>query len=178
MKATISIAASMNGYIATDSGEEDFLSDDNWEISVEIFKEYKNVIWGRKAYETVLSWGEKYIRDLDEIKIIVLSKSDYKPNRSNVHFCKTPQEVLSFLEENNIEKALISGGTEIYTSFLNSGLVDDIIVNFNSVIVPSGKTFFSKDITQVQLDLVDITKVTKDIFQVRYKVIKEMTQID
>lgn len=172
MKVTIFAVASMNGYIATDNGDEDFLSDDNWEIFKKTSMEYKNIIWGRKTYEAVLDWDEKYIRDLDGTKIIVISKSNYKATRSNVHFCKTPQDALDFLEANGIDNALISGGTSLYTYFLNNGLANDIILNYNSVIIPSGKMLFDKNVNQIQLDLADVKKITEDILQVRYLIKK------
>ena len=66
------MACSINGLIATEDGNEDFLSYRGWEIMLEFLKEYDVLIWGRKTWENILSWGKKYLNDLKDINIIIL----------------------------------------------------------------------------------------------------------
>lgn len=74
-KITIEMACSINGLIATEDGNEDFLSYRGWEIMLEFLKEYDVLIWGRKTWENILSWGDDYVRDLRKINIIILSET-------------------------------------------------------------------------------------------------------
>ena len=72
---TVEMACSINGLIAREEGEEDFLSERGWEIMLEFLKEYDVLIWGRKTWDNILSWGDEYIEALKDINIIVLSNS-------------------------------------------------------------------------------------------------------
>lgn len=67
------MACSINGLIATEDGNEDFLSQRGWEIMLEFLKEQDVLIWGRKTWDNIVSWGEEYLKDLQNINIIILS---------------------------------------------------------------------------------------------------------
>ena len=68
---TIEMACSINGLIATEDGNEDFLSQRGWEIMLEFLKEYDVLIWGRTTWESIISWGEEYLNDLKNINIVI-----------------------------------------------------------------------------------------------------------
>ena len=63
MEVTIEMAASINGLIATEEGNEDFLSDRNYQIMLDFLKKYDCLVWGNKTFQNVISWGEDYIDD-------------------------------------------------------------------------------------------------------------------
>ena len=63
-KVTIEMACSINGLIATEDGNEDFLSDRGWKIMLELLKEYDVLIWGRKTWDNIISWGDEYLNSL------------------------------------------------------------------------------------------------------------------
>ena len=67
-KVTIEMACSINGLIATEEGNEDFLSERGWQIMIELLKDYDVLIWGRKTWDKVKSWGKRYVEDLKNIK--------------------------------------------------------------------------------------------------------------
>lgn len=54
MQITIEMACSINGLIATEDGNEDFLSYRGWEIMLEFLKDYDVLIWGRKTWDNIL----------------------------------------------------------------------------------------------------------------------------
>ena len=84
-KITIEMACSINGLIATEDGNEDFLSYRGWKIMLELLKEYDVLIWGRKTQDNIVSWGEEYLNDLKGINIIILSEKSKQQNEfSNV----------------------------------------------------------------------------------------------
>lgn len=92
-KITIEMACSINGLIATEDGNEDFLSYRGWEIMLEFLKEYDVLIWGRKTWESILSWGDDYVNDLKNINIIILSETSNIQNEfSNVTYCNSIEE--------------------------------------------------------------------------------------
>lgn len=75
MEVTIEMAASINGLIATEEGNEDFLSDRNYQIMLDFLKEYDCLVLGNKTFQNVISWGEDYIDDLKNITVIIFSKT-------------------------------------------------------------------------------------------------------
>lgn len=80
-KVTIEMACSINGLIATEDGNEDFLSERGWKIMLEFLEEYDVLIWGRKTWENIISWGEEYLKDLKDLNIIILSSKNIETKK-------------------------------------------------------------------------------------------------
>lgn len=99
-KITIEMACSINGLIATEDGNEDFLSYRGWEIMLEFLKEYDVLIWGRKTWDNILSWGEEYLKDLENINLIILSnETGRKDEFPNVTYCSSIDNCLKLCEK-------------------------------------------------------------------------------
>ena len=79
MKITIEMASSINGLIADKNGDEDFLSNRNYQIMLNLLKDYDCLVWGNTTFKNVISWGEEYINDLKDIILIIFLK-----NKKNV----------------------------------------------------------------------------------------------
>lgn len=113
-KVTIEMACSINGLIATEDGNEDFLSYRGWEIMIEFLKEYDVLIWGRKTWDNILSWGKEYLKDLENINLIILSnETGRKDEFPNVTYCSSIDNCLKLCEKMKYEKLFISGGATI-----------------------------------------------------------------
>lgn len=134
-----------NGFIADSNGNEDIFSDANWNLFVDLANKHKNIIWGRKTYEMVESWGEDYIDCFNSIKIFVISNSNIKPNRNNVVVCKDMNELQQELKKNDIEIPFVSGGTSIYTLFFKENLINKIIFSYNSIFLSKGTNLFNQE---------------------------------
>jgi dihydrofolate reductase len=171
MKATLFMAISANGYVARKNGEEDFLSHDNWIQMLECVKEYGNLIWGSKTYEAVKGWGDEYLKDVENVPIIIVSKSQKIFEEKNVTICASPEEALKIVESRGCKKALLIGGPTINSSFAKAGLVDEIILNYNPTIISSGKTLFSESDFDLKLKLKEVKQLPSDIVQIHYEVI-------
>lgn len=172
-KITIEMACSINGLIATEDGNEDFLSYRGWEIMLEFLKQYDVLIWGRKTWDNILSWGDEYLKDLKDVNIIILSqKNQVKNSFSNVRYCKSIDECLKLCEELKYEKLFISGGATINNLFMERNIVDDIILNYNPFVLNKGIPLFSGEYFENNLQLKKIVKEKDGILQVQYNVIK------
>ena len=51
MKVILFMAISLNGIIARENNEEDFLSNKNWQMLVKLTNRTGCVIWGHKTHE-------------------------------------------------------------------------------------------------------------------------------
>lgn len=134
-----------NGFIADFNGNEEIFSDDNWKLFTDLAIKHKNIIWGRKTYETVESWGENYINCFNSIKIFVISNSSIKTNRNNVIICKNMNELELELKKNDIKIPFVSGGASIYSLFFKENLINKIIFSYNSIFISNGINLFNKE---------------------------------
>lgn len=170
---TIEMACSINGLIAAEDGNEDFLSIRGWEIMLELLEEYDVLIWGRKTWENVISWGEEFIKDLRNINIIILSKTDKKENDfPNVKYCNSLEDCLKECDKLKYEKLFVSGGATINNAFMEKGIVDKIILNYNPFVLNKGIPLFTGDYFENKLKLDKVIKEKEDILQVHYKVVR------
>lgn len=172
-KVTIEMACSINGLIATEEGSEDFLSYRGWEIMIELLKEYDVLIWGRKTWDNIISWGDEYLKDLKNLNIIILTSNSDETNISyNVTYCNSIDECLEVCQKMNYEKLFISGGATINNLFMEIGIVDNIILNYNPFILNKGIPLFKGNYFENKLKLEKIVKEKDDIVQVHYSIVK------
>lgn len=170
-KITIEMACSINGLIATEDGNEDFLSFRGWEIMLELLKEYDVLIWGRKTWDNILSWGDEYLKDLKDINMIILSRTKtHVKEFSNVRYCDSVEECLKLCDQLRYEKLFISGGATINNAFMEKGIVDNIILNYNPFVLNQGIPLFTGNYFENKLKLEKIVKEKEDIVQVHYRV--------
>lgn len=172
MKVTIEMASSINGLIATKDGNEDFLSNRNYQIMLEFLKEYDCLVWGNTTFKNVISWGEDYINDLKDVTVIIFSKEKQISNYENVIFCNSLENFLKICKQRNIENVFISGGAHINTLFLENNLVDEIIINYNPYVLTNGINLFEGNYVEKSLILDKVVNEKEDIVQIWYKVKK------
>lgn len=166
------MATSANGFVARRDGDEDFLLHENWIQMLEYIKEYGHLIWGRKTYEAVKLWGDDYVKDLKDVPIIVVSKSQKTFFESNVTVCLSPEEAIEIAKNRNYKKALLSGGPSLNTSFVKLNLVDEIIINYNPTILADGIKLFSESDFEMRLSLKKVNKLSSGVIQLHYSVIE------
>lgn len=171
-KITIEMACSINGLIATEDGNEDFLSFRGWEIMIELLKEYDVLIWGRKTWDNIILWGENYLKDLTNINIIVLSYEVKESEFENVTYCTSIDNCLELCENLKYEKIFISGGAKVNNAFMKNGIVDNIILNYNPYVLSKGIPLFDGECFENKLKLEKVVKEKEDIIQIHYSVIK------
>lgn len=172
-KITVEMACSINGMIASTQGEEEFLSDRGWEIMLEFLKNYDVLVWGRKTFESVMTWGDEYTKDLEKINMIILSSnSNQEINSKNIFYAKSIEDCLKIAKEKNFKKIFISGGAKTNTDFLKQGIVDEVIINYNPVIVTDGINLFTEEDLIKKLKLKNIIREKEDLVQIRYDVKK------
>lgn len=170
MTITIEMACSINGLIATENGNEDFLSDRNYEIMLEFLKDYDCLVWGNTTFKNVISWGEIYINDLKDILIIVFSKEEQISKFKNVIYVKSLEDFFNIAKKKNIKKVLVSGGAHINTLFMKNNLIDEIIINYNPYVLNKGINLFAGEFFEHQLSLDKVVNEREGIVQVWYKV--------
>jgi len=163
---------SVNGIIARDNNEEDFLSHDNWLAWLEAIRPVGNIVWGRKTHEVVKTWEKEYMNDLKGIRVLVLSSnSGYKVD-AGFELVKSPKEAIEKLEKDGVREMVVTGGSTVNSAFAKENLLDEVIVNIEPVIIGKGIPLFSPDLFDLKLSLIEMKPSLGQTVQLRYKVVK------
>ncbi len=172
MKVTLFMAISLNGIIARENNEEDFLSDVNWKTLVELTHKTGCVIWGHKTHEIVRTWEKKYWDEIKDIRKVILGSSPIKNLEKDCIQATSPKDAIQKLTKENFKEILLSGGSTLNSSFLKEGLVDEIILNIEPAVIGGGIPVFKlENFDDVKLEILNMKRLEEDIVQLSYKVL-------
>jgi dihydrofolate reductase len=177
MKASVFIATSLDGYIARENGDIDFLSgdaspnpDEDYGFQT-FFDSVDALVMGRHSFEKVLSFGEWPYR----VKpVFVLSSKhvaipDELSDRVEVMSC-SPAECCSLLAKRGMDHLYIDGGNTVQR-FLQAGLIQTLIITTIPVLIGSGIPLFGSLVHDIKLKHVHTQHFDSGLVQSRYEVI-------
>ena len=171
MKVILSMAMSVNGMIATPDFKEDFLSDKNWWEFVKQVDDCGCLIWGRRTYEQVKDWPEKYFNSLKKYTKVILSKNKNLKLLSGFELANSPEAALKLLKDKGYAKVILTGGSKNNSSFAKEGLIDEIIVDVEPALLGKGIPLFDSEVFEARLKLKKLKKVSDSLVQLHYTVI-------
>ena len=171
MKTILYMAISANGIIATETGDEEFLSHENWEKFCELAREFGNFIVGRNTYEAVKKWDGGYNFDnlIGVEKVVISQDKNFKLDDGYI-LASSPQDALAKLSR--FENVLVTGGANINSAFAKVNLLDEIILNVEPVFVGKGIPLFAPQDFELNLKLISSEKSDKGIITFNYSVVK------
>jgi dihydrofolate reductase len=173
MKVILYMTISANGYIARENGDEDFLSDKNWETSCALAKRCGCFVIGRKTYEAIQEMGQECkFNDLKDVVKVVVSNSNILIADNNYILADSPSDAINKLKAKGLKEMMVTGGATINSAFMRAGLIDEIILNVEPFILGKGISLFSKEEFDCPLNLVGIKEVGEGIVQLHYEVKK------
>ena len=171
MNVTLFVAISVNGYIARPNGDEDFLSEDNWASMTNLAHDYGCLIVGRKTYEVNQSWPEEQsLRGLQGIKKVVVSSNKAYKVATGFEIAESPETALDKLK--GFHDVLLIGGGSLNAAFAAKGLLDNVILNIESVAIGRGKQVFARTEFDLDLELLTSSQLSPRILQLQYRVLK------
>jgi dihydrofolate reductase len=156
-KSSVFIATSLDGFIARENGEIDWLDAANSTVPkgedcgyFDFMKTIDVLVMGRKTYEKVLSFG---MWPYGDTPVIVLSSNKIEiPNdlvQSVSCSSESPKDLCERLSNERAKRIYVDGGATIQ-HFLAEGLINDITITVIPVILGSGIPLFAdagKDIS-------------------------------
>lgn len=172
MKVILFMAQTLNGKIARDNYDEDFISDDNWEAFVKLAEKIGCFVVGRKTYENVEKWKYFNFDNIKANKIIVSKNLDFKLNKDWT-LANSPKDCLKKAISMRFNKILLSGGGSLNSSFMKLNLIDEIIINVEPYILGEGINIFKEDNFEAKLKLIKTKKLSSGILQLNYLVKKK-----
>lgn len=168
MKVILFMAQTVNGMIARENFQEDFLSHKNWKTFSTLAESIGCFIVGRKTEEQVQQWKEYNFNNINAKRIIISKKSILNSNKK-VTYAKSPQDALNKAAKWGFKTVLLTGGSQINSAFIKKNLIDEVIINVEPYILGKGIPLFAKDRFEKKLKLKQIKRLNLNIIQLRYK---------
>lgn len=167
MQVKLFMAQTVNAKIARKTGEEDFLSPRNWKEFKHIAEEAGAFTVGRKTYQEVQKWEEKGFRDIEAERIILTRKEELEP-QTGYRKASSPEKAVEIAEEKSLDTLLVTGGASVNTSFMEQGLIDEIILDIEPHLLGEGLSLFAEGSFGADLNLEEVRELEEDIVQLRY----------
>ncbi len=177
MKASVYIATSLDGFIARENGEIDWLSGEGSEGSGEDYgyKEFMDtvdvVVMGRNTYEKVLTFGEW---PYGTRPVVVLSSRAVTIPEHIAQFVESmpcsPLSLVSQLSERGARHLYVDGGKTIQ-GFLNAGLIQQLILTRIPILIGSGIPLFGPLKHDIKLRHIETRQLASGLVQSKYEVV-------
>jgi dihydrofolate reductase len=171
MRASVFVGTSIDGFIARQNGEFDFLPADPEPHGYDEFiASVDAIVMGRKTFETVLGfeawpYGDK--------RVVVLSSRpvDLTAARGGVveQMGGPPAEIVSRLAASGVNHIYVDGGITIQR-FLRAGLIDRLVITRVPVLIGDGIPLFGSLPHDVRLRHVATRQYPSGLVQSEYQV--------
>lgn len=162
MELFIIAAQTADGFIAKDKNHvATWTSKEDKKRFIELTKDAGVVIMGSTTFKTL----PKPLKDrLNIVYSKTLTNADFGPFEDDRKFeitQKKPFELIEELSNQGYTKAAICGGSEIYSLFLESGLVSKLYLTIEPIVFGQGISLFKNQLendTKLKLDKKDVSE--------------------
>lgn len=166
------MAITVNGKIAGASDDTSWTSKEDWDGFHAMCRKTGNTIIGRRTYDMVKKEGTQ----LGDILTVVLTHdpallSQQSPN--TIFTNKHPRDVVAMLREKGFKEVLIAGGGILNSAFLKEGLIDELYVDIEPLILGRGIPLFADGDFAPRLKLLEVKQLDNhQTIQLHYQVIQ------
>jgi len=154
-KIKLFIASSLDGYIAREDGNIDWLPQSGNSGYDEFYKTIDTVIMGRKTYEQILTFG-KY--PYEGQKSYVFTKNTEIKKDGNIEFVFETEKLVKELLSSSGKDVWLVGGADLISTFLDFDLIDDIILSIIPTVLGKGIPLFKNIQKEIKFELVKTTE--------------------
>ncbi len=179
LKSSVFIATSLDGFIAREDGNLDWLDAANATVPAgedcgynAFMASIDVLVMGRGTYEKVLSFGQWSYAN--KSVIVLSSKTLEIPaelKNSVTHSSETPQELQARLSQEGAKRLYIDGGITIQR-FLAAGLIDDMTITLIPTVLGNGIPLFGRAENDILLKHVETKTYEFGFVQLTYQVAK------
>lgn len=173
----IIVAETADGFIARNEVHAaDWTSKDDKKRFIELTKKAGVMVMGGSTFKT-LPWPLKdrlnivYTRDTESYAKNVPHAKDDPARNARVEITNaSPKDLIASLAERGYESVAICGGSQIYTMFMNSELVDKIYLTIEPLMFGKGMGIFNSEVQQ-KLKLVSSMSTENGAIFAEYEVL-------
>lgn len=176
-KVKLYIATSLDGFIARQNGSLDWLEGIPNPNKIDygyddFYDSVDTVVMGRASYEAILGFDVPW--PYTNCKSIIVSRSYASQiTTPNTHLVKAGlKEYITQLKQEVGKDIWLVGGGNLLTSFLNEGLVDELMVCVAPVIIGEGVPLFPNVPKETKLKLLQTTPYETGMVMLTYQVIR------
>lgn len=172
-KVILALAVSLDGFIARENGDVDWLKmqdlSEAADESKEFFASVDTIFFGRATYEKGLEMGGAKFGD--NIKCFVFTRSPRASIDANLQFVsENAVEFVENLKKQNGKNILLMGGGKIAETFFAENLIDEMILGIQPVILGAGIPLFVSPQKQIELERIDVKTRKSGTVQISYRV--------
>ena len=161
------MAISIDWYIATDTWDSEWISENDIEIFNKITSASDCVIIGNTTYKQY-KWE---IYPISNIHNIVVSNTPQE-NKNNISFSNTPEHAIALAKSRWYTDVILVWWWHINGSFLSWSLINEIIIDIQPIILWTWVKLFEKFSQQIQLEFIEHKAVNWWLNILKYKVTK------
>ena len=178
------IATSLDGFIARKDHAIDWLENQGTTTEEHGYTQFidsvDGIIFGRKTYEVVLNLTSD--DDWPYPKPVIVLSRTLTNSDIPLHLAdkvtitdQTPSDLLATLDQKGWKRAYVDGGITIQ-SFLNEGLIDDLIITTLPVLIGQGIPLFGNTTKDIHLELINTRQYPSGLAQSHYRVLVNPAQ--
>lgn len=174
---SVYIATSLDGYIAREDGNIDWLNEASASTPegedygyAKFMSTVDALVMGRNTYEQMVQldtwfYGNKHI-------FVLSSKSVKIPDHLKAtvfHASGTPKDICDSLEKQGYKHLYIDGGVTVQR-FLDAGLINDMIITIIPILLGNGISLFGNSQKDIPLQLIKTQSFDSGFAQLTYKI--------
>lgn len=168
------VAASLDGFIAGEDGSfSDFIMDDEIVAHfMESLEQFGAVLMGRKTYEVGLAEGKTNPYPMLESHVVSRSMEQKDYPEVNI-MASNIEETVRKIKASAEKPVWLCGGGEIAGQLCNDGLIDEIWIKLNPIVLGKGIALFGGRTIPGGLALMDQQVLKSGVVVLKYKAIRE-----
>lgn len=172
MKITLVDAISVNGKITKGEGDISWLSDEDQLAFLRLRAEHDVIVLDRKSYETYRPQPQA-----GTLRVVLTHHSerftnDTIPEQLEFFAMNDAKALVSQLEKRGHKKLLIAGGSTVAADFLEAGLVNEVYVTFEPILIGQGTLMIAERGLEVHLQLKNIKQLNDNGTLLAHYVVK------
>lgn len=161
MRITLVDAISINGKITKGENDLSWLSNEDQIEFARLRDEHDVIVLDRKSYESYRPKPQP-----GTLRVVLTHhperfSDDTVPGQLEFLVMDDVKTLVSQLQEQGYKKLLIAGGGTVAAAFLEAGVVDEVYVTFEPVLIGRGKTMIAERTLDVNLQLKSVKQLNK-----------------
>lgn len=170
-KVILYIAMSLDGYIARENDDIDWLSivenpPEDYGYA-KFIQNIDTVIMGRKTYDKVLSFGIEFPHK--DKKCYVISRTRTGTDKNIEYYSDNLKDLIIDLKNKEGKNIFIDGGAEIVNELLKINMIDEFIISIIPIFLGNGISLFKDGRPEQILKLKGSTEYSKGLVQLWYE---------
>lgn len=172
MKVILYTGLTINGFIAKKDGSTDWMCKEDFQDFDNMCRKIGVVVMGRKTWDEMNPNWLPFPQGDGTYLVLTRNSKLVSEISKTIYHLGAPEEAIELLKSQGHSEMLVIGGGETYGSFIQTGLVDELYIDIEPYLFGQGIPFFTEHNFEFKFELVEIIKLTANVVQLHYRVVK------